>query len=268
MVENEESLQRLERWETNWKDGVTGWHLEDVNPQLIKHGHHILNIDNNDETKTTKEKNGGVRVLFPLCGKTVDMAYLASSSKGEISRVVGVDGVAKALAEFALEHPELGMKRTVDNDSSNGMLRFDGDRITLYQADFFNLGKNNDKQEEEPLGGRFDAVFDRGSLVAIPPELRQDYVGVLKSLLKQGGKILLEVMERRSGTAEAVSRGPPHSFTAKDVKELFSSQEDWVESVTLLEEADFFEKYPKDIGAKPWEGLTEFMTLVLLIQAK
>lgn len=46
----------------------------------------------------------GARILVPLCGKTVDMAFLARSGY----RVLGIDCVKNAVDEFAAEHSATG----------------------------------------------------------------------------------------------------------------------------------------------------------------
>ena len=42
------------------------------------------------------------RVLLPLCGKSVDLAYLSKKHD-----VVGVESIEQPIVEFGREHPEL-----------------------------------------------------------------------------------------------------------------------------------------------------------------
>ena len=106
--------------------------------------------------------------------------------------------------------------------------RLRGKKLTLLKGDFFAL-------DETATSGRFEAIFDRASMVAIDPSLRKDYVSVLGSLLKPGGKILLVSIERRSGTEEDKA-GPPFSLTETNIRELYEGL-DWVESVSLLNDS-------------------------------
>jgi thiopurine S-methyltransferase len=173
---------------------------------------------------------GAVRVFFPLCGKSVDMAVLARHPS--VSQVVGVDGIRAALDDFSAEHPDLAIRdeEPALQPQQPDKAKYDrliGDNIMLLKGDFFEV-------DENAVDGRFDAVFDRGSLVAIEPSLRRDYVNVMRGLVKPGGKMLLVVVERTSGTEEDLTAGPPFSVPEAEVRSLYESQ-DWVQSVTLLE---------------------------------
>jgi thiopurine S-methyltransferase len=177
-----------------------------------------------DASHATNIAPSPVRVLVPLCGKSLDMAFLASCHHA-VAEVVGVDGVSQALEEFALEQPQFHIRK-VDCTEPNASKfeEWKGDTITLLQGDFFHL-------EEQAAGGKFDAIFDRGSFVAIPPELREPYVHILGSLLQPGGLILLVTVSRSDDDAT----GPPYSVSESDVHCLYNGLE-WVESITKLEE--------------------------------
>jgi thiopurine S-methyltransferase len=224
-----------------WNADKIGWHESGVNESLLKHGGKI--IPNFDKEETTC--GNPVRVFFPLCGKSVDMAFL--SKRQAVAEVVGVDGVRKALEEFGTENPDLEIKPV---SSQNGRHeRLEGTKITLLKGDFFDL-------DEEATNGRFEAIIDRASLVAIQPTLREDYVQVMSKLIQPGGKILLIVIERRSGTEEDMN-GPPFSVPEAEVRRLYEGQ-DWVESVTLID----------DNGEKAKNEGTAMASLYFLIQAK
>lgn len=92
----EETDPRLGFWADRWTDNKVGWHKDDIHHLLLKYTPRIAS--NNDTP---------VKVLVPLCGKTVDMAYLADHEG--VSEVYGVDGVRKALEEFSDEHSDLKM---------------------------------------------------------------------------------------------------------------------------------------------------------------
>jgi thiopurine S-methyltransferase len=173
------------------------------------------------------------------------MAFL--SKREGVAEVVGVDGVRKALEEFGAENPDLKIKPA---SSQNGKHeRLEGTKITLLKGDFFDL-------DEEATNGRFEAIIDRASLVAIQPNLREDYVEVMSKLIQPGGKILLIVIERRSGT-EADKDGPPFSVPEAEVRRLYEGQ-DWVDSVTLID----------DSGEKARNEGTTMVSLYFIIQAK
>ena len=71
-----------------------------MNPHLQKYTDILLLQSEEDGNSTLTS-----RVFVPLCGKSVDLAYLSSHPK--VSHVVGIDIVHTAAEEFAAEHPEL-----------------------------------------------------------------------------------------------------------------------------------------------------------------
>jgi len=186
-----------------------------------------------------------VRVFVPLCGKTVDMAFLAK--KQGVAGVVGVDGVRKPLETFAEEHPDLDIQPLADQTGKYE--RLVGKKIALLKGDFFGL-------DEVDTDGRFEAIFDRASLVAIDPTMREAYVDVMGKLIQPGGKILLVVIERCTGTEEDKS-GPPFTVPEAEVRRLYEGQ-DWVQSVTLIE----------DQGEKKRNRAPDIVSLYYLIEAK
>ena len=155
------------------------------------------------------------------------MAYLAASSA--VERVVGVDGVLKALETFAAEHPELAIKPAEPNGNHQRLI---GNKIELLHGDFFEL-------DENATGGRFDVIFDRASLIAINPSLREEYVNIIGKLLKPGGQILLVTLTRPDDA------GPPFNTPETVVRQLYEERS-WVESVSSIGEA---EPEVKDDGA-------------------
>ncbi|GAX26802.1 hypothetical protein FisN_9Lh071 [Fistulifera solaris] len=202
---------RLQLWQGKWTNQQIGWHESDVHEAIRQYEETLLFPD----TTTTK------RILFPLCGKTVDMAYLATKYSDQL-QIVGVDGVAQALKTFVKEQEHLKLEKQVDNN------RWMNSNLELLQSDFFQMTE----EQYAPYHHSFDVIFDRASLVAISPSLREDYVQVCRTLLKPNGKIMLIVIEHIAGDIMA---GPPFSVTHEDVMRLYSHQ-DWVESVQLLED--------------------------------
>jgi thiopurine S-methyltransferase len=201
---------RLKPWKERWETGNTRWHKSDVYPVLEKYL---------DEKILDAFPAGGARIFVPLCGKTVDMHYMATKRK--VAEVVGVDGVRKAMEEFSRLHPDLNVQ-TVGASPHGPFEQWKGESITLLQGDFFDV-------DARVVGGSFDAVWDRGAMVAIDPSLRGRYVQTLgKVLVKPGGRILL------SALSHSKRMGPPFSLEESEVRRLYEGQP-WVESVELLE---------------------------------
>jgi len=244
---------------SQWQEKKIGWHKNEVNEGLQEHGSHILPYFAEEAACPAVDDPDyqGVRVFVPLCGKTLDLAFFASQPS--VIEVVGVDGIQQALDEFSQEHPELKLQPTSSASSDDGGFdRLVGEKISLLKGDFFEL-------DSKATGGKFDAVWDRGSMVAISPDLRHNYADVLGKLISPGGKILLMALERREGEEEALNAGPPFSLSEVDVRNVYSGK-DWVESITILKETDLFAKDPAE--AERFPGLTSFFELAILIQKK
>lgn len=219
---------------------------------LLKHGSKIIpSFDDTDESCPNP-----IRIFVPLCGKTIDMAFLANHKS--ISEIVGIDGIRKALDDFSADHEDL--KMTNVENQGDGYERIRGNSIRLLKGDFFGL-------DDIKTGGRFDAVWDRASIVAIDPSLRESYVATLRRLIKPGGSLLVSTLERRAGTEEGKNAGPPFSVPESEIRRLYEKQ-DWVESVSLLEEIDEFEVYPDQKPRYVSQGVTSFFELVFEIKTK
>ena len=264
--------------------------MEDVHDCLKTHERQLFPItkkrklphSENDNGNNSNKSDGDfplmTRVFVPLCGKTVDMAYLAQQPT--VQEVVGLDGIRAALEDFANDHPSLEIRSTfeeprkkeegdasteeghVDKDDQNQTVdvfeRWVGKKITLVKGDYFHF-------DEVVARGRFGAVFDRASLYAIHPSLREAYVSVMGKIIAPKGRILLSTLERVGNDKEALKRGPPFTLSEADVRALYEAK-DWVESVTCLEKKDLFEKDPslKD----RYDGLHHLLEYTFLIKAK
>jgi len=251
----DENTENLKPWLDRWKKRRIGFHLSDVNPILVQFAKDLLKLPTTDE-KEEKEKEGEegacstARVLVPLCGKTVDMAYLAKIS----AEVYGVEGIKTALEEFAEEHADLKIenKGTVD-----GFERMEGNKVTLLKGDWFQLSQVQTK-------GQFEAIYDRASMVAIEPALRKDYVQTVSNLIAKGGILMLVVVER-VGPEEFTKKGPPFTIPESTVQELYGDL-DWVESITKVHQEDQLKDNPAQ--QERYAGLDQLLETVYMIQAK
>jgi thiopurine S-methyltransferase len=217
---SKEQSDNLNRWYDRWSTGKTQWHRTKV--------HHSLEEKLTDNTLTLPKN---ARILVPLCGKTVDMAYLAHND--QVKTVVGVDGIRKALDEFASENPDLQVKAVAPSRNFK-FEQLKGKSILLLKGDFFDL-------DAIEAGGKFDVVWDRAAFVAIRPELRQAYVDVMGSLVKKGGQILLSTWVRPGGD---ITKGPPFSMDEATVRDMYEDEE-WVDSVELIDSKSLF-------GSETW----------------
>jgi thiopurine S-methyltransferase len=174
-------------WESRWSEGRIPFHQEDITGVLVRHRDLL---------------EGGTRagrILVPLCGKSLDMVYLAERA----SKVIGVEFAEQAVREFFEE-------RDLDPDvESEPARRYSAGSWTIYAADFFNLG-------DDELAG-IDAVFDRAALVAFSSNDRKRYAERLESILAPGKKVLLVTFDYD----QSIMDGPPFSVPADEVEALF-----------------------------------------------
>lgn len=167
-----------ESWEERWREGRTGWHEESGNAGLKRHW-----------------RASGREVLVPLCGKSVDLLWIA----GQGNRVVGVE-LSPIAVETFFDENELDF--TVSN--AGDLRRFDArDRdITIYCGDFFSL-----------TSIRCDAHYDRGALVALPGDIRPAYAAHVSSLLSKNAEQLLITLEYDA----TIASGPPFALDDAEV---------------------------------------------------
>mmetsp|Transcript_16300 Transcript_16300/g.28828 ORF Transcript_16300/g.28828 Transcript_16300/m.28828 type:complete len:295 (+) Transcript_16300:3-887(+) len=271
-------------WAQRWSGPKLGWHKDDVNPHLTKYTDLLLPSEGEDNN----------RIFVPLCGKSVDLAYLASHPK--VSHVVGVDIVRSAAEEFASDHPQFSLEEFQRNEcevetqeeetcenadpSQLAMSSFHGEDLTILIGDLFDFLSMDSNERAKymtegissikssvPTEYIFDTIYDRASIVAIKPSLRKDYVTLMGELLKPGGVILLVTLDRRKTTTDAAKNdGPPFSIGEAEMRQLYESQP-WVESVTLLEEVN---DLTTDGDRERWEkkGVLELYEIVFLIRKK
>ena len=148
------------------------------------------------------EIDRGAHVLVPLCGKSLDMLWLL----GQGYRVSGIEISPLAVREFFGENGlEPGVRRFED-----GVL-FSCPGLDIYCSDFF----------EFDFGrlAAVDAVYDRASLIALPPHMRPSYAQRLAGPLCPGTRSLLVTLDY----PQAEMAGPPFSVTAEEVTELFGA---------------------------------------------
>ena len=197
-------------WESRWQEGRIGFHLQQVNTYLRRFSAHLL-------------KSEPENIFVPLCGKTLDLPWLADRTK----KVVGVEMVSQAVEEFYAEN-----ELSYSIQPVGKLQLFKNDSIDIFQGDFFDL-----TQEET---GLFEAIYDRGSIVALARPERQKYVEHLLSFLATDGRLLLITLEYDQ---EQMS-GPP--FSVSDVEiEMFFSQYGRLE---LLKTCDILDERLRNKG--------------------
>ncbi len=118
------------------------------------------------------------RILVPLCGKSLDMIWLAQQGH----EVIGVELSPIAVKAFFSEnHIKPSKKR------AGPLTLWKHGRLSIYCGDLFQL-------QSDQLGP-IDAIYDRAALTALPPELRGAYIEHLQHLSSKHSNVLLLTTE-------------------------------------------------------------------------
>ncbi len=170
-------------------------------------------------------------VLVPLCGKSLDLAWLADRGH----RVIGVEVSEKAIEEFLDENDR---DYTLTSKSSFRIYRTGN--ITLWAGDFFNL--------EAAWLPHIAAIYDKASLIALPGRLREQYARKLIGLSSAGTRILMNTFEYPSSEMN----GPPFAVFEEEIENLFGHRF----KIRLLHAESILERHSKF----QWRGLSSYLT--------
>jgi thiopurine S-methyltransferase len=173
-------------WINVWNTGRTAFHQAEYNDKLTKYFPSL-------------SAQKGQKVLVPLCGKSKDLLWLT----GLGMKVHGVELHEEAVKAFFNENKlELVVKTQTEN-----FTHYNHEQIVLSSGDFFLLNAHE----------KYDLIYDRAALVALPAPMRKTYAEVLKKALKTGGKYLLVVYEYDQTKME----GPPFSVSDEEIRALY-----------------------------------------------
>lgn len=196
-----------EFWLKRWQEGATGFHLKRVTPLLTKYW-------------PTLGLAPAARVLVPLCGKSLDMVWLAAQGHS----VLGVELAPLAIEQF---FEEQGL-RAVEHDSPLGRHYVAG-QIEIICGDIFGL--------DAGTLASCSGVYDRGALVALPPDMRRRYAQHVYGKLAPGYRGMLLTLEYD----QALMEGPPFSVSEPEIRTLFGTHS----QATNLDRMDILDKEPK-----------------------
>lgn len=194
-------------WLARWREDRTGFHLDRVNPFLEANADRML-------------PPGGGRVLVPLCGKSLDLAWLVARGHD----VVGVE-----LAEAAVEQLHAGLGLTPSISDRGALRSWKTDRLEILVGDIFDL--------DPAVTGAFHAIWDRAALIALRADDRARYAPHMLDFLGPGGRMLLCTL----GYDQSKMDGPPFSVPASEVRSYFDN----VLPLEKLEERDVTDGNPR-----------------------
>ncbi|MCK5771128.1 thiopurine S-methyltransferase [Algiphilus sp.] len=174
-------------WLARWDNEEIGFHQPDGNPLLAAHW-------------PTLAIPPDAQVLVPLCGKTPDMAWLAARGHS----VIGVELSEKAARALFAEQDV--QPETHERD---GFTVYSAGGIAIWVGDFFAM----------PAAVLADcsALYDRASLIALPPPMRQRFAALLTEALPADGRGLLVALDYD----QSEMAGPPFSVPDSEIRQLF-----------------------------------------------
>jgi len=198
---------KKEFWLERWERAEIGFHQDEINPYLRRFWPEV------------KAKRGG-EVFVPLCGKSLDMVWLREQG----NFVLGVELSAIAVQDFFREQGQ-----SPERVSGGGFDNYLAGGLCVACGDFFDLSKADMAQ--------VSAVYDRASLVALPPEMRERYARHLTNILPHGTRILLVTFDY----PQAEMSGPPFAVSVNEVEALYGKYAE----VKLLAQEDVLAQNPR-----------------------
>jgi thiopurine S-methyltransferase len=188
-------------WQQCWRDQQTDFHQKEVNRLLTRFWRGL-------------DLTHGSRVFVPLCGKSLDMLWLAQQGH----EVIGLELSPVAVRAFFLEN-----KLQASQRKAGQFTLWQSGKISILCGDFFSARRAD--------LGNIDVVYDRAALTALPEDIRRLYVAHLKEILPPACKVfLLTVEDADAGETQEVTLGASAEITAL-YSEAFEIELAHVESV-------------------------------------
>ena len=175
-------------WLQCWRDRRTDFHQQTVNRLLTRFWPSLDLLP-------------GSRVFVPLCGKSLDMVWLA----GQGHDVIGVELSPIAVRAFFREN----RLKPVRQQRGKFTLWRHG-RFSILCGDYFSLTRSD--------LGQVDTVYDRAALTALPEDIRRRYVVQLKLIVPETAQVFLlttEDAEEKESSGQAFG-------VAEEIKTLYS----------------------------------------------
>jgi thiopurine S-methyltransferase len=199
-------------WLQRWREGRIGWHHTDVMPLLEQHWG-ALGVAR------------GTRVLVPLCGKSLDMLWLAQQGL----QVLGVEIAPLAIDAFLAENRLHADKSDAADGTHYRIVDGPADgAIEIINGDIFGVALGTLEE--------CSAFYDRAALIAFPAPMRDRLAREVYAKLPAGARGLLITLDYPAGEME----GPPFSVDDDEVHRLFDAQWD----IRRLERRDILASQP------------------------
>ncbi|NEQ69904.1 MAG: thiopurine S-methyltransferase [Symploca sp. SIO2D2] len=178
-------------WRQTWKNHDIGFHKSEANPVLVKYFSEL-------------SLRQGSRVFLPLCGKTLDIAWLLSHGY----RVAGAELVEMAIEQLFVE---LEVKPTIVEVGN--LKQYSAENIDIFVGDIFELSGE--------MLGSVDTIYDRAALVALPEEMRHRYTAHLMEIADKAPQLLVTYEYDQNLMA-----GPPFSISSEELNQHYGAHYD------------------------------------------
>jgi thiopurine S-methyltransferase len=194
-------------WHERWQRNEIGFHQQEINAHL-------------QEFWPQLAVPAGALVFVPLCGKSRDLLWLRARGHA----VLGVELSPIAVRDFFAENA-----LTPQVTRHGPFERYVADGLVVLCGDFFDL--------TPAFLQKVAGVYDRASLIALPPELRARYAGHSTAILPAAAGTLLVTMEYPQNEMS----GPPFAVREEEVRQLYDKRY----TVTCLFSKDILAENPR-----------------------
>lgn len=175
-------------WHKKWQDNEIGFHMSEANPMLVAHFQEL-------------GLRPGQRLFLPLCGKTLDIAWLLDQGYA----VVGAE-----LSVLAIDQLCSSLGITPEVTEYEELLHYRAPNLDLFVGDIFYVSSS--------LLGKVDAIYDRAALVALPAEMRAQYCEHLLAVSAKAPQLLITFDYDQS-----VMPGPPFCVSEAEVQQHYGA---------------------------------------------
>jgi len=196
-----------QHWLDRWRENRIGFHETSVNQYLENYLPQLA-------------LPAGATVFMPLCGKAVDINWLAQQGH----EVIGIE-LSQLAVEAFFEENSLDYERVV----SDRFTVYTSGKIRLLQGDFFDL-RNDDLSS-------CDFIYDRAALIAMELADRPRYYTHMLSVIPRASSMLLITLEYD----QSEMTGPPFSVPTDEVYRYYSA----AFAVNLLESNEIVDERPR-----------------------
>lgn len=173
-------------WLEKWDIKQIGFHKDTFNHNLLDH-YNKLNL------------SSGNHIFVPLCGKTLDMLWLANQGL----KVSGIELSPVAIKEFFSEN---NLEYTIEKVGPFN--KYISNNISIYEGDIFELTTE--------ILGQIDGIYDRASTVALPEQIRANFLNKLKEFMPNLN-ILMVLLEYDQSLIDGPPFSVPNEFVKKNL---------------------------------------------------